>query len=171
MADARDILGLGEGSAQAAPRARAPKPTMKKPEGMSREVFALLVQDASSAAAQGISLAPTPKVPEAFKERKTRVVGWEWREFQNNAREDGLTLRHWSKMSDKSTSYTFARFNKKCKILTYTDKEYDQHLTHPAWDRSESALLFDLWCAHHLCERQTRRAPSSLLPSPRACTR
>ena len=46
---------------------------MKKPEGMSREVFALLVQDASSAAAQGISLAPTPKVSEAFKERKTRV--------------------------------------------------------------------------------------------------
>ena len=68
----------------------------------------MLVQDATSAAAQGISLAPTPSVPDGLKERKTRVIGWEWRAFQNQAREDGLTLRHWSKMSDKSASYTFA---------------------------------------------------------------
>ena len=26
----------------------------------------------------------------------------------------------------------------------YTDEEYDRHLTHPAWDRAESALLFEL---------------------------
>ena len=45
-ADARDILGLGESSAKGASRARAPKPSIKKPEDMSQEVFALLMQDA-----------------------------------------------------------------------------------------------------------------------------
>jgi DNA methyltransferase 1-associated protein 1 len=150
--DARDILGI-EGSASAAPRPRAPKPSIKKPEGMSREVFALLVQDAASAAAQGISLAPTPAVSEAFKERKTRVVGWEWRAFNNAARDDGLVLNHWSKLSDKSTTYTFSRFNKVCKILSYTDDEYDKHLTHPGWDKAQSDLLFDL------CKRFDLRWP------------
>lgn len=143
--DARDILGIAPGEAAGGPRARVAKPAMKKPEGMSREVFALLVQDAAAAAAQGITLAPAPKVPvDAFKERNKRVVGWEWRAFKNDARDDGLKLRHWSKLSDKSTSYTFARFNKACKILSYTDEEYDKHMTHPAWDRADSALLFDL---------------------------
>ena len=92
MADARDILGIDASAAPAGPRPRASKQSIKKPEGMSREVFALLVQDASSAAAQGISLAPTPKVSEAFKERKTRVTGWEWRAFTNQARDDGLVV-------------------------------------------------------------------------------
>ena len=85
--DARDILGIDpSAAASSAPRPRAAKPALQKPAGMSREVFALLVQDASSAAAQGISLAPTPSVPDGLKERKTRVIGWEWRAFQNQAR-------------------------------------------------------------------------------------
>ena len=50
-------------------------------------------------------------------------MGWEWRQFTNGARDDDLTLRHWSKNSDKSTSYTFARFNKKVKVLSYTDED------------------------------------------------
>ena len=37
------------------------KPQIKKPEGMSREVFALLVQDPSSAAYTGVPLVPTPR--------------------------------------------------------------------------------------------------------------
>jgi hypothetical protein len=111
---------------------------------MSREVFALLVQDAAAGKETAVPLVPTAPSTDAFKERKTRVTGWEHRKFTNAAREDGLVLRHWSKLTDKSTAYTFARFNKKCKILTYPDEEYDRHLTHPAWDRTETALLFDL---------------------------
>jgi DNA methyltransferase 1-associated protein 1 len=147
--DARDILGIDPSQAgPSGPKPRASKPQIKKPEGMSREVFALLVQDPSSAAYTGVPLVPTP-APDAglLKEKKTRVVGWEWRDFTNAARSDGLVLRHWSKLSDKSTTYTFSRFNKAVKVLEWTDEEYDQHLTHPAWDRTESALLFDLWCA------------------------
>ena len=142
--DMRDILGIGPSAGPSVPRPRPSKTAIKKPEGMSREVFALLVQDATSSGAAGVPLVPTPEVPEAFKQRNKRVTGWEWREFTNAGRGDGLTLRHWSKNSDKSTTYTFSRFNKKCKILSYTDEEYDKHLTHPSWDRAESALLFDL---------------------------
>lgn len=145
MSDARDILGLGAASAGAgAPRPRAQKQMIQKPAGMSREVFALLVQDAAAGKETAVPLVPTAPSTDVFKERKTRVTGWEHRKFTNAAREDGLVLRHWSKLTDKSTAYTFARFNKKCKILTYTDEEYDRHLTHPAWDRTETALLFDL---------------------------
>jgi len=145
MGDIKDILGIDRSAAPAGPRPRAPKSTIKKPEGMSREVFALLVQDTGSGAGAALPLVPTPAAAvEGFKERKTRVVGWEWREFSNAAREDDLTLHHWSKLTDKSTTYTFSRFNKKVKVLSYTDEEYDRHLTHPAWDRAESALLFDL---------------------------
>jgi len=142
--DMRDILGLGAASSSGAPRPRAPKQMIQKPAGMSREVFALLVQDAAAGKETAVPLVPTAPSTDGFKERKTRVTGWEHREFTNAGRDDGLVLRHWSKLTDKSTTYTFARFNKKCKILTYTDDEYDKHLTHPAWDRAESALLFDL---------------------------
>jgi len=143
--DARDILGIDRSAAPAGPRPRPSKPTIKKPEGMSREVFALLVQDAAKAGGtSSISLMPTPVPQDTFKEQKRRVVGWEWREFTNAGRDDGLALHHWSKNTDKSTTYTFSRFNKKVKVLSWTDEEYDRHLTHPAWDRTESALLFDL---------------------------
>ena len=145
MGDAADILGIDRSAGPSAPRPRAPKQTIKKPEGMSREVFALLLQEAEASGGTGLpALMPTPTPKDTFKERKTRVVGWEWRKFTNAARGDDLTLRHWSKNSDKSTSYTFARFNKQVKVLSYTEEEYDKHLTHPAWDRAESALLFDL---------------------------
>ena len=143
MGDIKDILGIDKNAA-AVPRQRPSKVAIKKPEGMSREVFALLVQDASAAGSSSIPIMPTPAPKDSFKERKTRVVGWEWREFVNQARSDDLKLRHWSKLTDKSMTYTFSRFNKKVKVLEYTDEEYDNHLTHPAWDRTDSNLLFDL---------------------------
>ena len=142
--DARDILGIDASAGGSAPRPRASKPSIKKPEGMSREVFALLLQDIKEGRADASMLVPTPAAKDQFKERKTRVVGWESRKFANAARDDGLMLRHWSKLSEKSSSYAFARFDKKVKVLEYTDEEYDRCLTHPAWDRNESALLFDL---------------------------
>jgi len=142
MGDIKDILGLSRSGSAPAPR--APKTTIKKPEGMSREVFQLLVQDAQSSGTPGLPLMPTQSPKETFKQKRTRIIGWEWRAFSSSARDDSLKLSHWAKNSDKSTDYTFARFNKKIKALTYTDEEYDRHLTHPAWDKSESALLFEL---------------------------
>ena len=50
--DARDILGIDPSAASAsAPRPRASKPQIKKPEGMSREVFALLGNSAEASGA------------------------------------------------------------------------------------------------------------------------
>lgn len=157
--DARDILGIdASAAASAAPRPRSSKPQIKKPEGMSREVFALLVQDAREGRTQ-IPVVPTADTN--FKEKRHRVIGWEWREFTNAGRSDGLTLRHWSKLSDKSTVYHFAKFNKKVKVLDWSDEEYRQHLTHPSWDKEETSALFDLWCARML------RLPSPHLPPAR----
>ena len=45
MSDIKDILGISRDASAGASRPRAPKPSVKKPEGMSREVFALLHQD------------------------------------------------------------------------------------------------------------------------------
>lgn len=110
MSDFRDILGLAKPEPGAAP-ARKQKLSIVKPEGMSREVFALLNQDG-----KGIPgappLVPTPSPKEAFKEKLGRVIGWEWKGFVNAARSDGLELSHWKKNNDRSTSYSFARFNK-----------------------------------------------------------
>ena len=58
--------------------------------------------------------------------------------------EKGLKLGHWQKNNDKSTDYAFARFNKKVKVLSYDDDEYTKHLAHPAWEKAESDLLFEL---------------------------
>lgn len=144
MGDIKDILGLSRtSSAAAAPKPA--KPTIKKPEGMSREVFQLLVQDCASAGgAPGLPVIPALSPKDTFKEKRARVIGWDWKAFTSSAREDGLKLKHWAKNNDKTTDYSFARFNKKLKMLTYTDDEYDRHLTHPAWAKTESALLFDL---------------------------
>ena len=115
---------------------------MKKPVGMSREVFALLKKDGP--AGESLTLAPTTAADGMLKEKRARMVGWEWKEFNNSARSDGLRLSHWGKNNDKSTDYTFARFNKTVRVLSYTDDEYTKHLTHPGWEKSESDELFDL---------------------------
>ncbi|KAL1529552.1 hypothetical protein AB1Y20_000496 [Prymnesium parvum] len=144
MGDIKDILGISrESGAAAAPKPA--RPTIKKPEGMSREVFQLLVGDSTiHAGPQGLPAMPLHSPKEAFKEKRARVIGWEWRGFTNSARDDSLQLYHWAKNNDKSSDYTFSRFNKKLKALSYTDEEYERHLKHPAWDKSESALLFEL---------------------------
>ena len=83
------------------------------------------------------------------------MIGWEWRSFKNVARRDSLSLSHWANNNDKSALYSFARFNKNIKVLTYTDAEYEQHLVHlhQIWSKSETDTLFDL------CRRFDMRWP------------
>jgi DNA methyltransferase 1-associated protein 1 len=172
MSDIKDILGISRDASAGASRPRAPKPSVKKPEGMSREVFALLHQDGGGST---VPLAPTSAAVNEglLKEKRARMVGWEWKEFHNSGRTDGLRLSHWARNNDKSTEYTFARFNKpvrpcpaqpphhpapalwwrrdaagffalQVRLLSYTDEEYARHLVHPAWNKAESDLLFEL---------------------------
>ena len=58
MSDLRDILGLGKHE-PGAPHSRRPKLSVAKPEGMSREVFALLNQDGKGLPG-AVALVPTP---------------------------------------------------------------------------------------------------------------
>mmetsp|Transcript_46977 Transcript_46977/g.77749 ORF Transcript_46977/g.77749 Transcript_46977/m.77749 type:complete len:418 (-) Transcript_46977:283-1536(-) len=142
MSDFKDILGLPrQNSGESTPAPRPSKQTIKKPAGMSREVFALLHQDASST---GVPLVPTPAPEDTFKEKQSRIIGWESKQFTNSARTDDLRLRHWVKNNDKSNSYTFARFNKKIKVLSYTDAEYELHLAQPNWSKEDTDQLFEL---------------------------
>ena len=95
MGDIKDILGISR-SASSGPAPRAKQPSIKKPKGMSREVFALLVADSQSS---GVPLAPTDAPEEAFKAKRTHIIGWEWRRFNHSGRADakmekGLKLGH-----------------------------------------------------------------------------
>jgi DNA methyltransferase 1-associated protein 1 len=121
MADVKDILGVGRGGAP--PEARKPekKERMKRPEGMSREAFALLGGGAN------------PAIPrhmlDGFKKKEAKpkpshkgVVTFQWKPFVNQARKDNLQLRHWTKGFKDATGrirdahegdYQFAKYNKK----------------------------------------------------------
>ena len=104
MGDIKDILGIKGAAGPPAPR--APKPSMKKPEGMSREVFALLHHD-SVAKGSAVPIVPTVAPNAGVKEKtSSRLVGWDWKQFANAARDDNLRLSHWVKNNDKSTVYT-----------------------------------------------------------------
>ncbi|XP_045483380.1 DNA methyltransferase 1-associated protein 1 isoform X3 [Harmonia axyridis] len=113
----------------------------KRPEGMAREVFALLYNDTKDAP----PLFPTDtcyKQKIDLTMRKPRK--WAWMEFKNPARTDGATFYHWRRPSDEPKEYPFAKFNKKIDIPTYTDADYQQYLKDDKWSKDETDHLMDL---------------------------
>lgn len=92
--------------------------------------------------------------------------------FTNQARNDGLVLRHWQRKSDANNAvpaneatemdvdekkesheqkiqeepvYPFAKFNVKAQIpMRYTDEQYNQYLKNDNWSREETDYLMDL---------------------------
>lgn len=120
--------------------------TMKRPEGMHREVFALLYNDNKDAS----PLLPTD-TGLGYKQNKARlgmkkVRKWEWAPFTNPARKDSAVFHHWRRVSDEPKEYPFAKFNKQLQIPTYTINEYNTHLrTNPTkWNKQQTDHLFDL---------------------------
>ena len=91
---------------------------------------------------------------EAAQTNKTKVIPkmdrpvdkWVWHSFNNPAREDGVQMFHWMKQKEVSEPYPFARFNKKARVVTYTDEEYKKavQLMSSDWDKLETDVLFDL---------------------------
>lgn len=153
MADIRDILDIE----------RAPSPELtreillgnhdrkkksnsggrnsKRPEGMCREVYALLRNDAQDVA---------PMFPvdttKGYKQTKAnlgmkKVRPWKWMPFENPARTDGAIFHHWRRVADEGKEYTFARFNKKVDVPSYSDAEY---VPCEGWTKEETEHLFDL---------------------------
>lgn len=119
----------------------------KRPEGMHREVYALLYSDKKD---------PPPLIPtdtqQGYKRMKAKlgrccVRPWKWMPFTNPARKDGAIFYHWRRAAEEGKDYPFAKFNKTIQVPKYTDQEYQLHLHDEKWSRSATDHLFEL------CER------------------
>lgn len=135
----------------AAPKVRKVKKlsegTLKKPEGMHRELYALLCSDYRR---DPPTLAPTDtgigyRQPKA-KIGRSRVRSWKWMDFTNPARSDGLVLYHWRRKLDEGKEYPFAKFGKAKHDITYTVEEYENYLVDESgnWSEDETNYLFEL---------------------------
>ncbi|XP_065379581.1 DNA methyltransferase 1-associated protein 1 isoform X1 [Macaca fascicularis] len=127
-ADVRDILELGGPEGDAASGTISKKDiinpdkkkskkssetlTFKRPEGMHREVYALLYSDKKDA---------PPLLPsdtgQGYRTVKAKlgskkVRPWKWMPFTNPARKDGAMFFHWRRAAEEGKDYPFARFNK-----------------------------------------------------------
>ncbi|XP_051118740.1 SWR1-complex protein 4 isoform X5 [Andrographis paniculata] len=128
--DAKDILGLPK-NALPLPRSKPPKESQRKPDGISREVYALTG-----------GLAPLIPAIESnhLKQRKAQSqsenekITWQWLPFTNSARKDNLQLYHWVRVVNgvpPTGDYSFAKYNKSVDVIKYTDEEYEKYLTDP----------------------------------------
>ncbi|KAI0036777.1 hypothetical protein K488DRAFT_40369 [Vararia minispora EC-137] len=138
-ADIRGILSLPENAAPGPSQMR--KPPTKKPEGIPRELYALIGPSAPTMIAQ-------PAKPR-FKQKPNLGGGgsvrWEERPFKNPARTDGLVLKHWVKASvDPNEDYPFVKYNVKGPIYNYTSEEYVRLLEDSSWTKEETDYLFSL---------------------------
>ncbi|KAH0544681.1 hypothetical protein FGG08_001186 [Glutinoglossum americanum] len=163
-ADVRDMLDLPQDGHPRAPPAKKQKTAEKRPEGITRELFALLGERAPPVAiSDHVKYKGRPKWT-----HKTQP--WEMAPFTNPARTDGLVLHHWQKKidpkpapvatpaetsgssgenqetnpSNASSSYYFAKYNVTVTVPEYTDSEYETYLQHEDWTKEETDYLIDL---------------------------
>ncbi|KAI1936407.1 swr complex subunit [Ophidiomyces ophidiicola] len=165
-ADIRDMLDLPQES-QPRPAKKQKVGETKRPDGYSRELYALL----------GDKAPPIALTENKYKGRKKwasklKVRPWDITPFTNPARSDELVLHHWQrKVPPKNLEpsgetaesngtagetsqpeakadnddYAFAKYNIKPQIpRRYTDEEYDCHLQSEIWSREETDYLMDL---------------------------
>nr|XP_012569912.1 SWR1-complex protein 4 [Cicer arietinum] len=142
--DVKDILGLPNISIPVHEKNSPPqKDSQRKPDGISREVYALTGGLAPLMPAVDLSL---------LKQRPPSdgKVIWQWLPFTNSARKDNLRLYHWVQVVNDAPptgDYSFAKYNKSVDTTRYTDEEYEKYLANPKWTKEETDQLFDL------CER------------------
>ncbi|RPA89647.1 hypothetical protein L873DRAFT_1720922 [Choiromyces venosus 120613-1] len=138
--DVRDVMELSGPSdaTTRVPAAKKQKTVERRPDGITRELFALL----------GENPPPVAIVESKFKEKPRwmgKVNPWVWKPFNNPARSDGFVLHHWERKTEppQDLEYQFAKFNVKVDVPIYTDGEYEV-LKDPDWTREETDYLFDL---------------------------
>ncbi|QRW01971.1 SWR1-complex protein 4 [Ceratobasidium sp. AG-Ba] len=131
-ADVRDILSLPAASGSTVAPRKLTSNAPKKPDGISREVYALIGDNSPTLvqqyAAPRLKQKPTFGKKQAPKVEKP-AVKWEWREFNNGARKDGLKLSHWVKVPPESEP---------------DQNEYNKHLQDAEWSREETDYLFNM---------------------------
>ncbi|KAI6034427.1 hypothetical protein BKA83DRAFT_4189789 [Pisolithus microcarpus] len=142
-ADLRSALSLpATAHSQSHPR----KPTAqssKKPEGISRELYALIGPSAPS-----LSLAANLAKPRLQTETEFR----EWRPFHHPARGDSLQLGHWAKANEPDNEYSFAKYDVRPAKYTYSDEEvlctlgsaFTSTFADNGWSKEETDYLFDI---------------------------
>ncbi|XP_027361164.1 SWR1-complex protein 4-like isoform X2 [Abrus precatorius] len=142
--DAKDILGLPKNSfPPLEKKSRPPKESQRKPDGISREVYALT--GGMPPLMPAIEPSQLKKKPHSLEK-----ITWQWLPFTSSARKDNLQLYHWVRVVNgvpPTGDYSFAKYNKSVDVIKYTDEEYDKYLTDPMWTKEETNQLFDL------CER------------------
>ncbi|KAJ0054717.1 hypothetical protein Pint_00821 [Pistacia integerrima] len=143
--DAKDILGLPKTQLPLTQdkKSRPQKEPQRKPDGISREVYALT---------GGLApLMPSIDVSQLKKRPPSdEKITWQWLPFTNSARKDDLQLYHWVRVVNgipPTGDYSFAKYNKSVDVVKYTNEEYEKYLTDPIWTKEETDQLFDL------CER------------------
>ena len=108
-------------------------PKVKKPDGMSRELYSLIArEDGSTPAGEDLaSLVPQPPKPAFrcecmlvlfcsklhYRNMKAHlgrrgVRAWVWTPFNHPCRKDAFKLSHWTRADRQEESYPFAKFNK-----------------------------------------------------------
>ncbi|CAN0870865.1 SWR1-complex protein 4 [Linum grandiflorum] len=153
--DAKDILGLAR-TPLPERKSLPKKDSQRKPDGISREVYALTG-----------GLAPLmPSLDSSYLKKpppSDDKITWQWLPFTSSARKDSLQLYHWGRVVNgvpPTGDYSFAKYNKSVEAIKYTDEEYQQHLTDPvgtrhsciailtsamlSWTKQETDQLFDL---------------------------
>ncbi|UJR10597.1 hypothetical protein I4U23_014794 [Adineta vaga] len=130
---------------------KGPKKSIRRPEGMKREVWSLINQDDR----ESVPIVPTDtksggnSYTKWIKHSAMKVRPWQWTPFTNSARgsNDTFVLYHWQHKIDSNEptpEYPFAKFNKHVDVPTYTDIEYEQYLQDKDWTRTETDVLLDL---------------------------
>ncbi|CAG9838479.1 unnamed protein product [Diabrotica balteata] len=158
MADVRDIMELERpstpevtretflGNDKLKKRASTGPKVSKRPEGMHREVFALLYNDNKDApplfSSDTIGNNGYKQTKIKLGMRKPRK--WKWMPFTNPGRSDNATFYHWRRPSDEPKEYPFAKFNKVIEVVKYTEQEYNTHLKCDTWTKEETDHLIDL---------------------------
>ncbi|KAH8094905.1 hypothetical protein BXZ70DRAFT_1009849 [Cristinia sonorae] len=159
-ADVRSILSLGPSTPSQTQTPLTRKPSMRKPEGMTRELYALLGPSTPTLATQFAKprLKQKPKLGSngVDKDAQEAVAGpsssgggrvrWEWREFKNGARTDGLKLKHWvNAATDPNAEYPPAKYNIQPNVYVYSLDEYTRWLSvDKEWTKEETDYLFEL---------------------------
>ncbi|XP_068340949.1 SWR1-complex protein 4-like isoform X1 [Pyrus communis] len=140
--DAKDILGLPKSTHPASQekKSRPLKESQRKPDGISREVYALT---------GGVPPLMPAVEPLQLKKRPPtdEKITWQWLPFTSSARKDNLQLYHWVIVVNgipPTGDYSFAKYNKSVDVVKYTDEEYEKHLTDDMWTKEETDQLFEL---------------------------
>ncbi|CAI6338172.1 unnamed protein product [Periconia digitata] len=163
--DVRDMLGLpmGAGAGEQAKAAKKSKTTggVKRMQGVAREVAALYGERPPP-----VAVYEEEKTYRAKRQNTGPAKKWVQQDFVNQARNDGLVLKHWRRKhapappvqdgedtameeTDITGPYIencgdFNKYNISVDLPTFSDEEYEAHLRSNDWSREETDYLFEV---------------------------